>query len=94
MPDRSDFDLKTSFQTHGFECDVALIYDEGRKKVNIEIDGVAHRVEGLKNQFRDRILNKLGWTVVRINHDDIMIRGTDSIADLIREKLRLAGIPI
>ena len=92
--DRSDFDIKTSFKTNGFECDMALIYHDERSSVNIEIDGVGHRVEELTNEFRDRILNKLGWIVVRISYDDIRGRGTDSIADLIKQKLQEAGIPI
>jgi hypothetical protein len=86
---------------HSFEMDF-LVRVPGRPPIDLEIDGVhCHTIEVLDGKlapwdevprsqaFRDRVLQRLGYDIVRLSVTDWLAAPADQKADLLRRRLKI-----
>jgi len=49
------------------------------KMISVEVDGGYHNNQKIKDMMRDNFINKCGYTVIRINNDDVGLFNMDTI---------------
>ena len=88
-----DAELEEEEIVQGHSLDLTLISKTGKFKLNIELDGQHHKwaLQQSKDQLRDALLKKEGWSVLRIPNSDLKGKTpknqTATLFALIQEKL-------